>query len=401
MKKITLVGALLAMLVPTALQGQAAFALDGLDPVEMIQESPDSATFEARWYYTPNQNWTVEYDYEVATTGGTMVFSGQTAAQTFQFTLPRAEADAQYSFRVRVMRLAPSPRNGPWSGDTFTVPAKVTAMIYALAAPTDTPYIVQDDPIFHIPQGTIWIEFTPDRVTDRQGLYSKDGSGYGTGGHFSLLIENGALNLRMQSDTATEVNITGGVVVDSVLNQAAVVFGSNGAQLWVNGALVASDPYNGGLEENTDYAAIGALTWDVGGNAGTPWQSPLSGTVHAFEMYDGVYDFSGRWGDVPLPPPGPVDSLEVIQVGFMRVWRDANDLNDVAIQYSLPPAGYRHIDYRLNPPEKERLMYEVWIDGQQAGYAVDADHGIRDCSLMPGGECVDGESIPVRPFRYS
>jgi len=396
MKKITLIGALLAMLIPTALHGQRAFALE-LEPVEVIQESPDSATYEARWYYTPNQNWTVAYDYEVASTTGDIMFSGQTPDQTFSFVLPRADVDAQYSFRVRVARLAPSARNGPWSGDTFTVPARAVEAVYANATPTTAPYVVPHEPAFAMDKGTVWLEFTPDRLTDRQGLFCKDASGYGTGGHFCVTLDNGQIEVRIQDDTAS-YTLLGGVIVDSTLNQLAVVFGDNGIRLYTNTVLVASDPYNGGIAGNVESIRIGAGA--QGAQSGTDeWDNPLVGTIENVEFYNGVYDFSQRWGDVPIPPPGPVDSVTVIRVANMRVWRDANDLSKVAIQYQLPPAGYRYVDYRLDPPQKESLSYEVWVDGQRAGYTVDASGGVMDCSLMPGGECENGEVIPVRPFR--
>ena len=217
MKKITLIGALLALLIPTIASGQRAFAIEELLPIALVQESPDSATFEARWYYTPNQNWTVEYQYEVAKTTGEMVFSGQIPNKVFGFVLPREEVDANYTFRVRVMRIAPQAREGPWSGDTFTVPAREIEMIYALAAPSTAPQIVPHDPTYETEKGTLWLEFTPDRITDRQGLFCKDASGYGTGGHFCVGIVNGQIEARIQSDTTTEFEVIAGTVVDSTL----------------------------------------------------------------------------------------------------------------------------------------------------------------------------------------
>ena len=394
MKKLTLLGALLAMLVPAMAQGQA-FALDGIDPVELIQESPDSATFEFNWYYTPNQNWTVEYDYEIATTAGDMIFSGRTPDQTFRFTLPRGENDVNYSARVRVARLAPSARNGPWSGDTFSVPARVVEAVYALAAPTDTPTVVLHDPSYEIAAGTLWLEFTPDRLTDRQGLFCKDHNGYGTGGHFCVAIDNGQIEARIQSDSVS-YQILAGTVVDSTLNQIAVEFGDNvGFRLWVNGVLVGSDPYTGGLIGNVEAIRIGALAQNELPGSIT-WYGPLVGTMEAVELYNGAYDFSGRWGDVPIPPPGPVDSLEVIRVGWMRVWQNP-DMTEKHIQYRLAPGAYRYVDYRIG--QRETFMYEVFVDGQKSGYSADASYGVGDCSLMPRGECVNGEVIPVRPFR--
>jgi hypothetical protein len=386
---------LAALLLPAPLYGQA-FAL-AIDPVELIQESPDSATFELRWYYTPNQNWTVAYDYEVFTTTGEMAFSGRTPDKLFRFTLPRVDTDVQYSARVRVARLSPSARTGPWSGDTFTVPARTVEAVYALAAPSTAPIIVPNQPAYQVSEGTLWLEFTPDRVTDVQGLWSKDATGYDTGGHLSIMIDAGRIRARLQDDS-TSYEIVGGTVVDSVLNQAAFVFGDNGMQLWLNGVLVGSNPYTGGLENNTRDFAVGALTWDVNATS-PPWASPLSGTMEAVEIYNGFYNFSDRWGDVPIPPPGPVDSLEVIRVSSLRVWTDPDSPRVALLQYHLAPGGYRYVNVPLG--QTERLMYELYRNGQKVGYSADADGGVYDCSLMPGGECVNGELIPVRPFRYS
>lgn len=391
MRKITLIGAMLALLIPAALQGQA-YALDDLD-LEMVQESPDSATYDLRVYYTPNQNWTVAYDYEISSSTGDMVFSGQMTEQTFRFTLPRADADAQYSARVRVARLAPSPRNGPWAGDTFTVPARAVEAVYANATPTTAPYVVPHEPAFAMDKGTVWLEFTPDRITDRQGLFCKDANGYVTGGHLCITLVNGQIELRMQSDTTTEVEVFAGTVVDSTLNQLAVVFGDNGIRLYVNTVLVASDPYNGGIATNEESIRIGASSQNA--FTGTDdWSAPLVGTMNNVEFYNGVYDFSQRWGDVPIPPPGPVDSMSVIRVSTRRVWNNPDDLTVAHIQYQLPPATYRHVDYRLSPPMTETYMYEVLVDGQQAGYLMDASYGVAECWLA--GE---GEVCPIRPFR--
>jgi hypothetical protein len=211
------------------------------------------------------------------------------------------------------------------------------------------------------------------------------------------MIDAGRIRARLQDDS-TSYEIVGGTVVDSVLNQAAFVFGDNGMQLWLNGVLVGSNPYTGGLENNTRDFAVGALTWDVNATS-PPWASPLSGTMEAVEIYNGFYNFSDRWGDVPIPPPGPVDSLEVIRVSSLRVWTDPDSPRVALLQYHLAPGGYRYVNVPLG--QTERLMYELYRNGQKVGYSADADGGVYDCSLMPGGECVNGELIPVRPFRYS
>jgi hypothetical protein len=128
--------------------------------------------------------------------------------------------------------------------------------------------------------------------------------------------------------------------------------------------------------------------------------------MHTTELYDGVYDFSGRWEEPPIVPPPPVcdTCVEVIRVSWLRMLKlirtegpDGVIVDSgTFVSYGLPPAGYRNIDYRLDPPQTERLMYEVWSGGQQIGYALDADHGIHNCEGLDNGEV-----CPVRPFRPS
>lgn len=377
--------ALAALLIAQPVYAQG-FNAEPLPP--LVQATGDSATVTATWFHTPNQNWTVDYIWRVWRGTG-LVLSGSTTEKTTVFKLPREEADVQYAFEVAVRRLSPSPRTGAYRGESFVVPARELAAVYVHPAPTTQPVIVPHDPVYQLAQGTIWLEFTPDRTTGNQGLWSKDASGYDTGGHLSIMISDGQLRVRIQSDVASH-EIIGGTVVDSALNQAAFVWGDNGMRLYLNGSLVGSNAYNGGIQNNTRDAAIGALTWDVGGSTPGPWSSPLVGTMEAVEVYDGVYDFSGRWGEVPIPPPSPVDSLK-IEVAQRRIWF-APDGQTALIQFAFVPVTYRPVDYRIG--QTENFYYEVWVSGTKAGYTADANYGTVECWRAGSGEV-----CPVRPFR--
>ena len=78
-------------------------------------------------------------------------------------------------------------------------------------------------------------------------------------------------------------------------------------------------------------------------------------------------------------PPGPVDSLR-IQVAYRRVWTDAHDPQHAHIQYDLPPATYREIDYPQGLTES--FMYEVLLDGEPTAYLYDASYGLTECHLV-------------------
>jgi len=89
-------------------------------------------------------------------------------------------------------------------------------------------------------------------------------------------------------------------------------------------------------------------------------------------------------------PPGPVDSLSVI-VAWRRIWTEPADQQHVHLQYDVPPATYRNVDYRIGLTET--FMYELYLDGEYV-MAADASFGVTECAE-------DGEVCPVRPFRRS
>jgi hypothetical protein len=90
-------------------------------------------------------------------------------------------------------------------------------------------------------------------------------------------------------------------------------------------------------------------------------------------------------------PPGPVDSLAV-QVAWRRIWTDPGDQQHAHLQYGLPPATYREINYPQGL--QESFMYEVLLDGELTTYKYDASYGVAECDFAGSQEV-----CPVRPFR--
>ncbi len=121
--------------------------------------------------------------------------------------------------------------------------------------------------------------------------------------------------------------------------------------MYVNGTLVATSVYNGGISGNTETIVIGAESSnDQPGES--IFQLPIDGSIEVVEFYRGFYDFSGRWGEIPLPPPGPVDSIKVnvAHISYGMVMGQSLDYVEIAFA-----------------PIVEAEYYTLYLDGKEEG----------------------------------
>lgn len=395
---------LLSLFVPLLVVAAAA---PGTRLLIELQET--TATMQATWTYDFPASDTISFVWwvENEATGAEVVRDTTPDLQTEQWQHARTATDDAYLFNLEVFKIVNEtwiPSGRPYM-ERYVIPARAPFVLVAETTETTRPDSIPNDPSQQLAEGTIWLEFTPNVVTGEQGLWAKDFNGYENGGHFSLWMSGSTVYWRIQDDSTSYQHQRTGVVAGQ-RNQIAVEFGPDGFKGWLNGEQAFSDPYTGGFIGNQNAIVVGAMSQST-----EPWVNALDGTMHTTELYDGKYDFSGRWDDPPIPPPDTIPPppvcdtcVNVIQVAWMRVVRTRrwegpdSTLTDSAtyIQFNLPPAGYRNVDYRLDPPQTERLMYEVWIDDQQVGYAADADYGIHDCEGV-----ANQEVCPVRPFRSS
>lgn len=381
----------------------AAAAAPGTRLLIELQETV--ATMQATWDYDFPPGDTISFVWRVTEeAGGAEVVrdtTPQLATEVWQHT--RIDRDVAYLFHLEVFKIVGStwiPSGRPYM-ERYVIPARAPYVLVAETTETTRPDSIPADPAQEMAEGTLWLEFTPNAVTGEQGLWAKDYIGYEAGGHFSLWVSGSTVYWRIQDDSTSYQHTRTGVVAGQ-RNQIAVEFGPDGFKGWLNGEQAFSDPYTGGLIGNQNAIVVGAMS-----QGREPWVNPLDGTMHTTELYDGKYDFSGRWGEPPIPPPDTIPPppvcdtcVNVIRLSWLRIYRSIRFEGPDAIptdtgtfiQYGLPPAGYRNVDYRLDPPQTERLMYELWIDGQKIGYSADADSGVRECGA-------DGEVCPVRPFR--
>ena len=144
--------------------------------------------------------------------------------------------------------------------------------------------------------GTIQLWFKADDATggDLQHLFSKDSSGNDTGGHLSMYLTTaGRLEVRLQSASGSFYVTSSSTVSSGDWHHAAVSFGANGLQLYLDGNLEDTDAYAGGLgttsggSGNFEPIAIGAGTQSSGDLTVSPLNQWFAGLIDEVAILDG------------------------------------------------------------------------------------------------------------------
>ncbi|MEO1717713.1 MAG: LamG-like jellyroll fold domain-containing protein, partial [Planctomycetota bacterium] len=140
--------------------------------------------------------------------------------------------------------------------------------------------------------GTVHLRFNADSVNGRQGLFSKDSSYYDDGGHFTVWVKNGQIEVRMQdTDSSYYLRSASDSVVAGEWHDVAVSFGANGAELYLDGVQVDTNAYTGGLgtssggSGNTEPLVIGASTWQSGDGTADNLKHFFSGQIDDVAMF--------------------------------------------------------------------------------------------------------------------
>jgi len=137
----------------------------------------------------------------------------------------------------------------------------------------DNSYLLND--------GTVQLWFNADDLVGDQALISKDHTGNGTGGHFTIrLLNDGSITIRLQSitDSYTLSTAAGSVAANS-WHHVAVTFGTNGVELFLDGASADTNAYTGGLNGNNEPIVIGANTWTTAPGSITPLTEYFGGKI--------------------------------------------------------------------------------------------------------------------------
>ena len=97
---------------------------------------------------------------------------------------------------------------------------------------------------------TLW--FRADDLGGNQALFSKDSSGFGTGGHLTVGLKGDSIQVRLQSANVSEyIQSPAGSVTAGDWHYLAFTWGPNRMKLYLDGKFAGSDSYTGGLGRNS------------------------------------------------------------------------------------------------------------------------------------------------------
>jgi len=133
--------------------------------------------------------------------------------------------------------------------------------------------------------GTFVLWFNTENAESKQGLFSKDSNGYDSGGHVTAFVDDGQLQVRMQS-TNSSYMVQGGDVSSGAWHQMAFSFGPEGMKLYLDGNLVDSDSYTGGMSGNNEPLIFGANQWSSGNQVADNLQNFFNGEMDKIAVYD-------------------------------------------------------------------------------------------------------------------
>ena len=136
-----------------------------------------------------------------------------------------------------------------------------------------------------VPNVTVALSFSMDKLFGNMALISKDSDGNGLGGGFTVMVYDGTLVVHQESATDDAwLKVPELILQADTTYHLAVSFGDKGIQVWVNGQLAAADPtFKQGLEHNDNSLVIGGTR---------SWRASQSDDAHSLAQ--------GTIGDVAI-----------------------------------------------------------------------------------------------------
>ena len=165
-------------------------------------------------------------------------------------------------------------------------------------------------------EGTVGLWLRIDDPTREQAIFAKDSQGFDSGGHLRLLLTGGTLRAELQSSSATYVAQSGGGLIQAnTWHHVAVGFGPGGMRLFLDGQLIATNAYAGGMGSSSGGSG-NYEPWTFGVDQSQSsdlstdgWTLPLRGQLDDVKIFDRnltdtqVSDWMG--GGAPRSMPGP------------------------------------------------------------------------------------------------
>jgi hypothetical protein len=153
-----------------------------------------------------------------------------------------------------------------------------------IAAPHDSSYEMN--------QGTVQLWFNTERTWGDQALFSKDHSGFQDGGHLSMHLDGDRLIVRLQSETESYFVESKVRITRNDWHHVAFTFGDDGMRLYLDGMLVDTNAYGGGISANHEPTIIGGtLKWNCGDSAdlgALDVDQPFDGRIDEVAVFDRV-----------------------------------------------------------------------------------------------------------------
>ncbi|MEO0764748.1 MAG: Hint domain-containing protein [Pseudomonadota bacterium] len=152
---------------------------------------------------------------------------------------------------------------------------------------------IPHDPAYDLTSATIGTSFTLDTLpgSGREGLFSRDSSGFDGGGHITTWIgSDGSVQVRWQSDaTSFDLSTAGGLITAGTDHNVQVVLDGDAdtIRIYVDGALggeLTGVPVT--LEGNAEPWVVGASQWTSGDGVANTTVNHLDGNISSFEVYD-------------------------------------------------------------------------------------------------------------------
>jgi hypothetical protein len=262
--------------------------------------------------------------------------------------------------------------------------------------------VIPHDPKWLLAGGALVLDFTADRLTGVQGLLSKDAKGVGDGGHFVIGLDEGTVVARLQDKKNNYlVQSPANTIRRGVPTRLALAFGPGGMKLYVDGKMVASNAYQGGLQANQEPLVIGARDWESSPHAADHLDAFFAGKISALAFYDralgapavaalGPAGTALAQAAVPTTGAQPPATPEVAVAPSTQPLEGAS--TGVPVQLQMPPA----VVTGTQQPVKIEMGPTITIEGPLETKSV------TEGLILPPQQPLEirsGASLPLQPWR--
>lgn len=139
---------------------------------------------------------------------------------------------------------------------------------------------------FDLTQGTVQLRFNATDTNGEQGLISRDATGQAQPGHLSVYLNGDDLVVRLQSASQSHYITASNVVTAGDWHQMSFTFGDDGMNLYLDGTLVGSYDYSGGIDGNNEPWAIGASAQRTTAGSNSGLDDYFEGEIAEVAMFD-------------------------------------------------------------------------------------------------------------------